>query len=269
MSTLPVAIVNESFAARFWHGEQALGKRLRVKDRNKRSEWRTVIGVVSNIMQGDPLRQHFKPLVYAPFRQEPATRAQNSDGAGFNGAYFLLRTSIPPHQVARVVRAEVERLDTDVILQEFTNLRASFAFRRDRMDLEHAELGKYGEAAPIFALIALLLAAVGLYAVVAHSVNQRTKEIGVRMAIGATGKGIRNMVLRDGMLPVGAGMILGLAASLAVNRILQSQLVGVSPYDPATVIGAPVILILVALIACHIPSRRAVRVDPLVALRQD
>jgi putative ABC transport system permease protein len=269
MSTLPVAIVNESFAARFWPGEQALGKHLRVKDRNTRGEWRTVIGVVPNIMQGDPLRQHFKPLVYAPFRQEPATRAQNSDGAGFNGAYFLLRTSVPSRQVAQVVRAEVQKLDTDVILQEFTNLSASFAFRRDRMDLEHAELGKYGEAAPIFALIALLLAAIGLYAVVAHSVNQRTKEIGVRVAIGATRESIRNMVLRDGMLPVVAGMILGLAASLAVNRTLQSQLVGVSPYDPATVIGAPVILILVALIACHIPSRRAVRVDPVVALRQD
>jgi hypothetical protein len=186
-------------------------------DGNAHGKWRTVIGVVPNIMHGEPLRQHFKPLVYAPFRQEPAARARNSDGAGFNGAYFLLRTSVPPRQVAQVVRAEVQNLDS-VILQEFTDLSASFAFRRDRMDLEHAELGKYGEAAPIFALIALLLAAIGLYAVVAHSVNQRTKEIGVRMAIGATRERIRNMVFRDGMLPVAASMIPGMAASLAVNR---------------------------------------------------
>jgi ABC-type antimicrobial peptide transport system permease subunit len=122
---------------------------------------------------------------------------------------------------------------------------------------------------PVFALIALLLAAIGLYAVIAHSVSQRTKEIGVRMAIGAAAEDIRRMVLRDGMLPGAIGMILGLAASLAVNRILQSQLVGVSPYDPVTMAGAPVVLIFVALLACLIPARRAMKVDPAVALRHE
>ena len=148
-------------------------------------------------------------------------------------------------------------------------MKASFAFHRDRMDLEHAELGKHAAVAPIFALIALLLAAIGLYAVIAHSISQRTKEIGVRMALGAAAGNIRGMVLRDGMLPVAIGMILGLAASLAVNRILQSQLVGVSPYDPATMAGAPMVLILVALLACLIPARRAMNVDPAVALRHE
>jgi putative ABC transport system permease protein len=155
------------------------------------------------------------------------------------------------------------------MLEDFTTLKASFAFRADRMDLEHAEIGKYAAVAPIFALIALLLAAIGLYAVIAHSMSQRTKEIGVRMAIGAAAEDIRRMVFSDGMLPVTIGMILGLAASLAVNRILQSQLVGVSPYDPVTMAGAPVVLILVALLACQVPARRAMNVDPAVALRHD
>ena len=154
-------------------------------------------------------------------------------------------------------------------LADFTTLQASFAFRRDRMDFAHSELGKHAVVAPILALIALLLAAIGLTAVIAHSVSQRTKEIGVRMAIGAAAEDIRRMVLRDGMLPVAIGMILGLTASLAVNRILQSQLVGVSPYDPVTMAGAPVVLILVALLASYLPARRAASLDPMVALRHD
>ncbi len=255
---LPVAIVNQTFAATFWPGEQSLGKRLRSKDRNKPGEWRTVVGVVPNIMQGDATRQHFQPVIYVPFRQEPAA-----------SAFFLVRTGVPQNQVAQFVRAELEKLDPDVTLEDFTTLKASFEFRRDRMDLEHAEMGKHAAVAPIFAVLALLLAAIGLYAVIAHSVSRRTKEIGVRMAIGAAAEDIRRMVLRDGMSPVAIGMILGLAASLVVNRILQSQLVGVSPYDPVTMAAAPAILILVALLACQIPARRAMNVDPAVALRHD
>jgi ABC-type antimicrobial peptide transport system permease subunit len=118
-------------------------------------------------------------------------------------------------------------------------------------------------------VVALLLAAVGLFAVVAHSVSQRTKEIGIRMAIGATPKHVRHLIFREGMRPVGLGLIAGLTVSLAVNRILQSQLVGVSPYDPFTLATALSILILVALLACQIPSQRALRVDPAVVLRHD
>jgi putative ABC transport system permease protein len=255
---MPVAIVNQSFADRFWPGEPLLGKRLRAGDRNKFGEWLTVVGVAPDIMQGDPIRQRYLPLVYVPIRQDPPANA-----------YFLLRTEIPSKQVARAVRAEVQKLDADVTLENFTTLKASFAFDGDYMDLEHMELGKDAAVAPVFAVMAMLLAAIGLYAVIAHSVTQRTKEIGIRVAIGAAARDIRRMVLRDGMSPVAIGMILGLAASLAVNRILQSQLVGVSPYDPATMAAAPLALILVALLACHLPARRAVKVDPAIALRHE
>jgi putative ABC transport system permease protein len=259
MAGLPVAIVNKAFAAMFWPDGQPLGKRLRPLDRNhKRGEWRTVVGVVPNIMQGDATRQRFKPLIYVPFRQEPPARA-----------FFLVRTAVPTDRVAQTVRAEVQKLDPDVSLEDFTTLKASFAFDRGRMDMEHEEMGKYAAVAPIFAVMALILAVVGLYAVIAHSVSQLTKEIGVRIAIGAASRDIRRLIFHEGMRPVALGLIAGLTVSLGVNRILQSQLVGVSPYDPVTLATAPVVLILVALLACELPSQRALRIDPAAALRHD
>src|SRR5271156_2475374 len=137
------------------------------------------------------------------------------------------------------------------------------------MDRGHSEMGKYAAVAPIFAVMALLLAAVGLYALIAHSVSQRAKEIGVRLAIGAMADQVRTMILREGMLPVAIGLVVGLGSSFAVNRILQSQLVGVSPYDVATMTFAPVILIVVAFLGCGIPARRAMRTDPAIALRYE
>ena len=148
-------------------------------------------------------------------------------------------------------------------------LKASFAFDGDYMDLDHMELGKGAAAAPIFAVVALVLAAIGLYAVIAHSVSQRTQEIGVRIAIGAAARDIRALVFRGGMTPVALGIVAGLAAALASNRLLQSQLVGVSPFDPVTIIGALLLLTIVALMACGVPARRAIRVNPVVALRQE
>jgi putative ABC transport system permease protein len=259
MTGVPVAIVNQSFAARFLSGEEPLGKRLRTTDRNGPDEWRTVVGVVPNIMQGDATREHFKPLIYVPFRQQPAGRT-----------FFLVRTAVPPNQVAQAVRAEIHELEPDAGLADFRTLKASFAFDRDNgMDIAHAELGKEAAVAPILAMVALLLAAVGLYAVIAHSISQRVKEIGVRMAIGATQTDIRQMVLREGLLPVLFGMSFGLAAALAVNNILRSQLVGISPYDPVSMAGAPIVLILIAVLACLVPARWALSIDPATALRHD
>jgi putative ABC transport system permease protein len=256
---LPVAIVNQSFVERFLAGQSPLGMRLREVNRRTPGEWRTIVGVVPNLLQNDPLRQQFKPLVYIPFRQEGPTAR----------SFFLARTSVPPEQIIESVRKAVQAVDSDVLLEEFATLQASFAFARDFMDAEHSELGKHAKVAPIFAVIALLLAAIGLYAVIAYSVSQRAREIGVRIAIGAASRDIRRLILGEGMRPVAFGLIVGLMASLAVNRLLQSQLVGVSPYDPVTLISAPALLILVALLACQLPARRALRVDPAIALRHD
>jgi hypothetical protein len=205
-----------------------------------------------------PIRQRFRPVVYLPVTQEPLPRV-----------FLLARTLLSPERVARDVRARVERIDPDLALEDFTPLRASSAFDGDDMDLDHMELGKGAGVAPIFAVVALLLATMGLYAVIAHSVSQRTQEIGVRIAIGAAAEDIRKLVFRDGLVPVAFGVFLGLAASLAANRVLQSQLVGVSPFDPITIAGALTVLLAVALVACGLPARRAMRVDPVVALRHE
>lgn len=250
--------MNQSFATAFFPGTQPIGKRIRAVNADQPGEWRTIVGVVPNIMQGDGIRQRFLPLIYFPLRQAP-----------LRVAFVLARTSVPAEQVAQAARTGIQNIDSDVALEDFTSLKASFGFDRDRMDPEHSELGKHAAVAPVFAIIALLLTAAGLYAVLAHSISQRTKEIGVRMAVGAAAENIRRMVFRDGMLPVGLGLLLGLTASLAVNRILRSQLVGISPYDPPTMIAAPVVLIAIALLACHVPARRAMNVDPAIALRHD
>ena len=253
-----VVMVNQRFADTFWPGEDPVGQRLRTVERERPGPWRTVVGIAPNVMQGDATRQRFEPVLYVPFHQQPSARA-----------FVFVRTSVPPSQLIQTVRAEIHKLDPDVIAEELGSLKAAFAFDRDNMDLEHADLGKYAAIAPTFAVIALVLAAVGLVAVIAHSVSQRTKEIGVRLAIGAAAHDIARMIVHEGMRPVAIGLLAGLAASVGANRILQSQLVGISPYDPLTMTAGPLVLLAVALIGCQIPARRAMHVDPVVALRHE
>jgi putative ABC transport system permease protein len=210
-------------------------------------------------MGADPLRQHFKPLVYLPLQQEPPARA----------AFFLARTAGPAAPIAADARTALRSLDADAGLDYFGTLESTFAFDRDFMDAEHSELGKYSRVAPVFAAVALLLAAAGLVAVLAHSVAQRTREIGVRVAIGAAPRDIRRLIAVEGLRPVALGLAIGSAAATAVNRVFASQLVGVSPSDPAVMVTMAAILVMTALGACRIPVRRALRVDPSMALRHE
>jgi len=253
-----VAVANQSFVEKFLPDAQPIGARVRVAAPRQPRALRQVVGVVSNILEGDAIRQQFKPVLYVPLAQSPMPLV-----------HVLARARVSTDQVARALRAAIERLDPDVTIEALTTLKASFAFDGDYMDLDHMELGKSAAAAPIFAAVALLLAAVGLYAVIAHAVSQRTQEIGVRIAIGATVRDIRALVFRDGMKPVALGIVAGLFASMASNRLLESQLVGVSPFDPANIVSALALLVVVALMACGVPARRAIRVSPVVALRQE
>jgi len=254
----PVAIVNQSFVNQYWPGQSIIGKRIGFRGQEEQTRWYSVAGVAANIMQDRALRDKFVPIVYLPFRQDPSAIAA-----------LFVRTRVPANQLAPSVRAAIEGSAPGVTLEDYSTLQATFGFDRDRMDLEHAELGKHAAVAPIFAILALLLGAIGLYAVVAHSVGQRTKEIGVRMALGAVPGAIRRLILGEAFAPVLAGMVIGLAASLGINRVLQSQLVGVSPYDAITFSAAPLILLLVAALGCLLPVRRAMQVDPGVALRHE
>jgi putative ABC transport system permease protein len=249
-SGVPVALVNSLFASQYWPGEDPVGKRLRLFKGNAPDSWLTVVGVVSNIMQGDETRQKFSPVVYLPYRQKPG-----------NAMWVMARTRVAPTSLGAALRHEVQVVDSGLPMFGPFTLRGRLERYWDNRF--------YGSLFLIFAAIALLLASVGLYAVIAHSVSQRTQEIGIRMAIGATARDIRKLVFVQGMVPLAIGLAAGLVASLAVNRLLESVLVQVSPSDPITLVVASAVLILSATLGCLIPARRAMRVDPLVALRHD
>jgi len=254
LSAAPVAIVNQLFASKYWPGEDPLGKRFRVFDGNTDGDtpepWRTVVGVASNIIQNDQTRQVFDPVVYLPYRQKPG-----------GGAWILVRTSVPPAGLTTAFRQEVQALDPALPLY------GPMAIDKRMEGFWDSRF--YGSLFLVFAAIALLLASIGLYTVISHSVSQRTQEIGVRMAIGGTPREILKLVFRQGMLPLAIGLAIGLTASFAVNRLLTSLLVQVSPADPITLAVASAVLILAGTLGCLVPARRAMRVDPVVALRHD
>lgn len=257
ISSARVAIVNQQFANRQWPGDNPLGKSVRLFEGGAAGEWLTIVGVASNIVQNDSVRRgrsDFDPLIYLPYRQ-----------AGAANAWIIARAHGPAGAFAMALRRELQLLDPDrgFVLGPFT--------LADRL----AGLGDYwstrNDAAlfTVFAAIALVLASVGLYAVIAHSVSQRIQEIGIRMAMGGTARDILTLVLMQGMVPSAIGLIVGLAASAAVMPVLGSMLVHVSPADPLTFAGTSVVLIASALLGCLVPARRAMRLDPLTALRCD
>jgi putative ABC transport system permease protein len=249
-SGVPVAIVNQLFASKAWQGNDPVGRRLRLFEGNIPGPWVTVVGVVSNIMQNDLNRQRFDPVLYVPYRQTPG-----------RGAWILVRTRNSSSGLTNAFRREVQALDPDLPMYGPMSIA-------DRME-RFWDSRFYGSLFLIFAGIALLLASIGLYTVVAHSVGQRTQEIGVRMAVGAEARDILALVCRQGLLPSGLGLAIGLAASLAVNRVLASALVQVSPADPISLVIASAALVVSAILGCLIPARRAMRVDPMVALRHE
>ena len=247
-ASAPVVVVNERFAGSTWPGERALGKRLRLAGAS--DEWMTVVGVVGNIAQNDRMRQTIDPVVYLPLRQ----------ASGASMAVFA-RTRVPPSTLVTDVRREIRAMDSELIPsqpQSLTDILAeSYQYR-----------GISGAMFLLCAVIALLLAAIGLYAVIMHSVTQRTQEIGLRIAIGATTGDIRWLVFREGVLTAGLGLAIGVAVSLFVNRLLVSSLVQVSPADPGTYAVVCGMLVLSTAIGCWLPARRAMRLDPVIALQQ-
>jgi putative ABC transport system permease protein len=280
-SSPAVVIVNQRFAGTTWPGQDALGKRLRLFDarttvgqalagvpepgRTAPDAWTTVVGVVSNIVQNqavgggvDTLRRAFDPLVYVPFRQKPG---------GFMSV--VARTRLPPRNLVSSFRRQLQTVDSGLFIGSGfgpgtgpTPLAESLAF-------QYWSKGLNGGLFLIFATLALGLASVGLSAVVAHTVSLRTQEIGIRTALGASAGDILALIFGQGMLPVGIGLCIGLPAALAVTPLLKSQLVNVSPTDPVTLIVASGVLLLSATLGCWMPARRAMRVDPAVALRHE
>jgi putative ABC transport system permease protein len=251
-------IINDQLAAQFFAGEDPIGHRIRFAQGQARAGtpppvpvWRTIIGISPSIRHSNPQEATMPAVVYLPYRQDPP-----------QGIALLVRSRLDPGSVMNAVRREVQAVDQDqpvftVQTMEQLISRSMWPYR------------VFGSLFAIFAIIALVMSAVGLYAVMAYSVTQRTSEIGVRMALGAKGSQVSWLILKRGLWQLGLGLGIGLAGATVLSQVMQSLLVQTQARDPVTFALITVILASVAIAACVIPARRATRVDPLIALRAE
>jgi putative ABC transport system permease protein len=243
-----VALINQTMASALFPGEDPVGKRLRLISTEQSNDWRTIVGVVGDInFQGlseDPI-----PTIYTPFAQTP-----------FMWLYFMARPAT--NTVASAVRSAV------------TSVHPSLSAGNVRK-MDDVVAGTVAEPrfrtwlVSSFAALALLLAAIGIYGVIAYSVVQRTHEIGVRMALGADARDVLTFVVREGVMMAALGAIVGLAAAAAMTGWMSSLLFGVTPRDPVAFGIAAATLLIVAALASYLPARRAIRIEPLQALRTE
>ncbi len=242
------AILTRECADHFWPGQTAIGKRFRFyDDNNKPGDWITVVGVTAKLVQ-DLNEKEPRPLLFVPFRQE-----------GSNGMALVVESSVDP---TAGVRAAVQNLDQDLPLREVSMLTEAVQQREWFLRvITRLFLG--------FSLIALLMASVGLYAVIAHAIGKRTQEIGVRMALGANAHNIMMLVMKRGLWQIAAGLALGLGAAFPVTRLMASLPIGVSLSGPAVFLVVALILASVGLFACWLPARKAAALDPVKAIRYD
>ncbi len=249
--SLKAVIVDEGFAARFWPGQSALGKRVKRGGADSDDPWMTVVGVVKTVKQysldADPPRA----AMYMPHSQEPTS-----------SLYLVARSANDPSQMVAPVTALVKEIDPDLPVYNVSPMQQRLAASLSQKRFSMLLLG-------LFAGVALALAAIGIYGVMAYMVAQRTREIGIRMALGAESRDVVSLIIRQGMVVAAAGVAAGIAGALALTRFMSSMLYGVSAADPVTFVLVSMALAGIALLACAVPARRATRVDPIVALRYE
>ena len=246
----PVALVNATMARRYWPDEDPTGKRFHWGHPGAKDPWITIVGVVGDTKLyglANPARLE----IYLPFRQEAQTNM-----------YLVLRSAVDPASLTSAVRAAVQTIDKDQPVFNVTTMRQLVD---DSVSTPHLTLVLLG----LFSALALVLAAIGIYGVISYSVQQRTHEIGIRMALGAQRSNVLRLVVAEGVKLAAIGIAIGVTAALGLMRLLTSLLFGVRASDPATFAAAAGILLLVAVAACYLPARRAIAVDPMVALRYE
>jgi putative ABC transport system permease protein len=243
-----VAILSEKIARRLWPGEDPIGKRIREGDSTPGTQ---VVGVVGDI-RSSALEKDPSSAMYLPYWQ--------GDLLDLSGMALMVRTDVESQSMAGVLREEVRKLDAETPIAEIKTMERVISESVSRRRFQMFIIS-------VFAGVALLLAAIGIYGVVSYSVTERTNEIGIRLALGADQRDVFRLVLKQGMIPALAGVSIGLVAAFALARLIRSLLFGVSATDPATLVVIAVVLTIVALLACWIPARRATKVDPMNALR--
>ncbi len=247
----PVTIINSAMAKKFWPGEDAIGKQ--VAPASKKYPAETIIGIVADVKRLS-LREDPPPEMYVPYNQKVWPSLLTMD--------VILRTKVDPASLTDDVRNALRSVDPDLPMAKISTLDTIVD---DSMTLPRFAMFVLGS----FAGLALLLASVGMYGVISYFVGQRTREIGVRVALGAQRRDVFEMVLGQGARLAVIGIALGLLAALAATRMMVSFLYGVQPIDPLTFAALPFLLLSIALLACYVPARRAMRVDPMVALRHE
>jgi len=244
----PVAIINETAARAYWPGDDPIGKRFRFPSPS--SPWMTVVGVTGD-MRRQGLEKQVAPQIFRP-------HAQGLD----NMLDVIVRTSADPEAIGASVQSEIQSMDKSVAKFAVTTVEQQLGEQTAERRFQTSLIG-------LFSLVALFLSAVGIYGLMHYFVVQRTNEIGVRMALGACYANVLALVLRQGLVLAGFGIVIGTVGALGLTHLLSRLLFGVAPTDPVTFATAPALLIGVAALACWIPARRAARIDPMGALRQD
>jgi putative ABC transport system permease protein len=249
-------LISESLAKQYFTGEDPLGRYITIGndvEQNKQSGKPVpryqVIGVVGDVLKH--LDKKIQPTFYVPLL----------DGH-YNDIYILLHTTVEPHSVTGAVRAEIQRLQPDIPLFQVQTMEEALGQSASDHQFHLLLFGS-------FALLAVLLAAVGLYGVLSYGVSQRRSEIGIRLALGARSSDVRLLIFKQGMLPAAIGVAAGIAAAFLLARVMQSLLFHVNPFDPATFLLIPVFLVAVCACACYLPAVKATRIDPTVALRTE
>jgi putative ABC transport system permease protein len=254
----PVAIVNAETARRFWPGKAAVGQHIRLLDENS---WRTVIAVTADVRAYDLQRtvpNFMKGTVYVPFSPTSTLEDRRVPAE----MTIALRTSSSESQAGTMLRGIVTGLNHDVPVSE---VKAMSAVLSEAVSTPASTTSLF----VTFAGLALVLGLVGIYGVLAFLVSRRTREIGIRIALGAPRGRVLWLVLREGAKFSGLGILLGMAGAFGMTRWLSSELYGVSAADPLTYGGVAVVMVIVTMLACYIPARRAMRVDPLIALHYE